>query len=472
MRGPRCSRVPASRTRPGRFALLAGFAALLLAAPPARAEERLPAPAPTLAAARAAAAASKRPILVMVLNDAEPACRRMLEQVYSDPEVLAALDRFVLLVSSPDTHPNEAKPRGEEVIESCMKYPGVRCSEHQAVEREIRPLVADAAGNVIVPSHLVLDGDGQVLVKRPYAMRKPGFLEFLAASAALTGATVDPAAPVGARSPAVEKLAKALREAKDGRAREEAARALASDASPEREAAFLEALGRMRNAEERGEAVRALGRRDHQPWAPTIAALLDEKDRHVRNCAVVTLEEMAATAAVEDLLRLHAGEKDPEIRKDVVRALGPCGVGNDDAKQVVLAQLESPKEALRSAAALSAGALLKGDAQVAAAIEARWKKERVAAVRLALVWGIGESGDEGQAKLLEKLVAKEKDDDVLKIAAVTRVRLEGKSIEQAGKALGKGGGKEARRLLGAVFDDDKIVRNFIRDTDRKVSGKQ
>jgi HEAT repeat protein len=181
---------------------------------------------------------------------------------------------------------------------------------------------------------------------------------------------------------------------------------------------------------------------------------------------------MAATAAVEDLLALHPSEKDPEIRKDIVRALGPCGAGNDTAKLIVLESLDSPKESLRAAAALSAGALVKGDPQVAAAIEGRFRKERAQGVRLALLFGLGESGDEAQVKLLERMVAKEKDDDLIKIAAVTRARLEGKSLEQAGKVLGKGGGKELRRLLGAVYDDDKIVRNFIRETDRKVSGKQ
>ncbi|MSR47808.1 MAG: HEAT repeat domain-containing protein [Planctomycetes bacterium] len=412
----------------------------------------------------------------MLLNDAEPACARMVEKVYADRSVQAALADFVLLVSSPDTHAHETLDRRGEMIESCANYPGVRCSEHQAVEREMRARFADGSGAVIVPQHVVLRADGDVLVKRPYAMKKPGFLEFLSSARGLvsggaTGATGAPgSAP--ARSVAVEKLAKALHDAKDSSEREKAARALASDASPERQQAFLEELARMRNSEERGEAVRALGRFEHQLWAPTIAALLDEKDRHLRNCAVVTLEEQKAGAVIEDLLDLWGTEKDPELRKDLLRALGPCGSGNEAAKRLLFEELQSAKEAHRCAAALSLGSLLMGAPDVASAIEARAKKEKSEAVRMAMVWGIGESADPAQASLLEKLIAREKDSDMHKVASVARARLDGKPIEAAGKALGKGGGKEVRRLLGLVFDDDKITRNFIRDADRRISGKQ
>lgn len=448
-------------------ALLAAVA-LIGQAPLSAKQAAPPAPVASLAIAKERAAAAKQPILVMVLNDAEPACQRMLDKVYSDPDVQAALRGFVLLISSPDTHAHEAQPRDGEVIESCVKYPGVRCSEHQAVERELKPRIADPAGNVIVPQHVVLRADGELLQKRPYALKKQGFLEFLAAVRALNDA---PEAVAG-RSPTIEKLSRSLLEAKEGREREQAARALAGEASPEREQAFLEALEQMRNGEERGEAIRALGRIDHQAWAPTIAAFLDEKDRHVRNCAVVTLDEMKATAVIDDLLELRAGEKDPELRKDLVRALGPCGAGSPEAKRIVLEELAGSKEALRAAAGLAAGALLKGAPDVAAALEARFKKEKSESVRMAVVWGIGESEDAAQAPLLERLVAKEKADDVVKLAAVARARLEGKTIEAAGKALGKGGAKELRRLLGVMFDDDKIPRTLVRDIDRRISGKQ
>ena len=146
--------------------LLAGAA--LAQTPPA---VEAPLPERSFADAYARATAEKKPILLMILNDAEPACQRMLDKVYGDPDVIAKLAGFVLLVSSPDTHANEPLLRGSETLAGCEKYPGLLCSEHQAIEHEMRPKFADATGTVLVPQHAVLRGDGTLLMRRPYAMK-------------------------------------------------------------------------------------------------------------------------------------------------------------------------------------------------------------------------------------------------------------------------------------------------------------
>lgn len=446
------------------------IAALALAANAAAVAQEPPRSERSFAAACARATAEKRPLLVTVLNDTEPACRRMLEQVYADPQVMAALADFVLLVSNPDGHQPEPLERdGATLAGGCPKYDGLLCAEHQAVERELHDRIADATGTVIVPQHLLFRGDGTLLLRRPYAMKVPGFLEFLAAARSLAGAAAAPG--FAGRSAAVEKLTKAVIAAKDEPAREAAMKALASDASPEREQAFLDVLSKLRTPEQRGTVVRALGRIEFQAWAPTVALLLDEKERHVRGCAVVTLEEQRAGAVVDGLLDLWATEKDAEIRKDLLRALGPCSNGSDAVRAIVMEEIGSPKETHRVAAAIALGSFLGKGAEAATTIEARWKKERNPRVRLALVWGIGETPDKASGKLLDRMMANEREHDLEQMALVTRERLEGKQPEGAAKALGKQGGKELRRLLGILFEDDEITRTLIRDFDRKGGKK-
>ncbi len=466
-----------ARAAVGRLAWFAGAVALATAAfatdgtaTATPAQDAPPRPERSFAAARARAAAEQKPLLLVVLDDREPACERMTERVYVDAAVVAQLRKFVLLVANPGSHAVEPIDRDGETVQGCMKYEGLVCSDHQAIEKELRPQLLTTEAGVIVPQHLVFRADGTLAVKRPYAMKSEGFLEFLAAClpSAAGGTSSGPVQ----RSATVEAQARALLEARDPDAREAAARTLASDASPEREQAFLEVLGRLRRSEERGSVVRALGYPEHHPWAPTIALLLDEKERHLRQCAIVTLEEMAADAVIDDLLAAWEREKEPALRQDLLRALGPCGGGNAQARAIVIGELAATKEATRIAAALSLGALLADDAEVPSALEARWKKEKSAKVRVALLWGMGASQDRAQEPLLDRLLAKEKEDDLLKLSVVVRERLHGKAVGAAPKALGKAGGKEVRRILGPLFVDDPVERNALRDADRKFSGKQ
>ncbi len=428
-------------------------------------------------AATERAAAEKKPILLCILNDAEPACQRMFDKVYCDAEVMKKLEGFVLIISSPATHTLVEAVRDGERTPCCAKYKPLLCSEHQAIEKEIKPQFADATGTVIVPQHAIFGIDGKLLVKRPYAMKSSGFIGFLNGGLAMVGADGADASGAGAassaRSPAVELMMKKILAAEDDTERTNASKELLSDATPDRQAAFLELLGRMKKPEDKGVLIRAAGRLELQGWASTIAALLDEKERLVRNCAVVTLEEEHAVAAVEDLLGLWPNEKDPEIRKDLLRALGPCAVGNDVAKKILLDELNSTNEKHRVAAALSLGWFLKDAKAVAAALEARFKKEKSKPVQYALIWGIGDSGDPAQGAFIEGLVTGSKDDDLWKVAAVTKQRLiKGTLEESARTALGRGGFKELRRLLGVIYDDDKIVRNFVRDADLRAGGKR
>ena len=86
--------------------------------------------------------------------------------------------------------------------------------------------------------------------------------------------------------------------------REDAARDLFADVSPEREEAFLEVMGRLKKEEDQAVVIRTAGRAEMKAWAPTLVQMLDAKQAWIRNCTVVTLEEEGDPVVAPQLLAL------------------------------------------------------------------------------------------------------------------------------------------------------------------------
>jgi hypothetical protein len=407
------------------------------------------------------AAAEKKPILVVVMKDQEPACPRMLNDLFGDAEIDLKLASFVLVPCCVTAH---GPPGSDPKAQSCPRFPGIRCSDHLEIEKELHPRFADAvSGEIIVPQHVVCDATGNVLLRHPWEMKRAAFLEFLANGLELWKGP--PAAAKGARSAAVEKLVDAILQTKGDEAREQATRDLLSDASPERESALLDVVARLKAQNDKRVVIRAAGRPELKSFSKTIAQLLDEKDATLRDCAVVTLEEMRDPAVAGALLAAWEKEKDAETRKDLLRALGPCGGGNPEARKLLLAELGDAKENLRAAAACSLGCFLKGDAEVATALESRWTKEKGAAARVAILWGIGESEDQAQTAFVDRLVRNEKGDDLQKLAEIVRKRLS-VGLDAMTFGHGKGHRAEVHHLLLPFVAEDRIKRNYVLDLDK------
>lgn len=415
--------------------------------------------------ALAKATAESKPILVVVVKEREPACPRMFEKVYADGDVAAKLANFVLVPCCEDGH---AQVEDAQKHATCARFRGVLCTEHQAIERLLHERFADATnGEIVVPLHVVCDIAGNVLLRHPWEMKHDAFLEFLETGLSLfkdPGAK-EPNAAKSARSPAVEKLVDAILRAKGDDAREQAVKDLLSESTAERDAAYLDAIARLKAPADKADAIRAAGRAELKSAAPTLAKLLDEKDPFLRDCAVVTLEEQGSPAVAATLLAQWGREKDGEVRKDLLRAMGPCGGGNGDVKKLLLAELADPKESLRAGAACSLGCFVKGDAEVAAALAARYAKEKSLAVQVGVLWGLGASEDEGQQSLVDQLVAKEKNADLLKLAALVKKRLTS-SLDKVTFGHGKGNRAEIHHLIAPLVDGDKVEREYVKQLDR------
>jgi hypothetical protein len=449
-----------------------GFAVVPLQSKPAPAPASAPTAAPKPAPARLEwqhdwksacerATETKRPILVFLLNDSEPICQKTLDAIVADAEGMKRLASFVLVVASPSQHELVEKEIDGKRVPTCARYPGILCSEHVALEATLREKFLDpATGGEIVPQFAAFDGTGALLVKHAYAMKRDGFLEFLNAALAGGGGAAAPAE--ANRSPAVLKIIEDVVDAKSDDEREKAARVLFADSSPERESALQEILARLKRPADQGVVVRAAGAPEAKAWAPAIAKLLADKDHFVRDCAVVTLEEQRNPAVAGDLLAAWTAEKDEDVKRDLLRALGPCGAGKPEAKKLLIDELGSSKKPHRIAAAVGLGALLPGNADVASALQSRWTKETDHDVRIAILWGVGEAGDTAQAELVDRLMKNQKDEEFTTVANVAKERLHS-NLKKAVKSMGKGGGQNLKRLLAPVYGDDKVPRNALRD---------
>jgi hypothetical protein len=345
---------------------------------------------------------------------------------------------------------------------------------------------------VVAPQHLVCDANGRLLLRKLYEMKSAGLIEFLDRGFGLfvegAGAASRPAGPADSRpangggaapeapgapkrlSPELEARVMAIVKADDA-GKESLTKELLTDPSPERRDAFLEVVARLKTSKDKEIVIRAIGYPEFSPAAPAVITLLAEKDALARNCAVVTLEEMANPAGCDPLVALHKKEKDPEIKKDIVRALGPCGGGKPDARALLLKELGSSQENVRAGSALSLGYFLSGDADVDKALRSRWEKDGSnLRVKTAILWGIGHSMDPAQSKLVDDLTKDDNNGQIKQIAAAVKTRLSGGDPWQGGGGggggpkSGRGGGRGGlMKLLMVLYSDDKIVRNRIKD---------
>lgn len=427
------------------------------------------------------AKAENKPVMFCIMKDNEIACRRMLGTVYKNPDIRKKMAEFVLVPCSISAEPT---------------FEGVLPVEHQACERTMRETYQSEGNLVIAPQHIIVDAAGKLLVKKAYEMNTAKFSEFLdrgllyfsdpskaVADSRPAGADSRPGGAAPTRSPEVERIVTLILKAAPPE-KERLIKDLMSDpASEERQEACLEVLKKTTDAKVRGAMVRALGYAEFSGAAPMMVKLLDEKDVFVRNCAVVTLEEMTNPATAEAILALHKKEKDAEVKKDCVRALGPCGGGKPEVKAVLLKEITASAENMRTAAAMSLGYFISGDEVVKKTYVTRYPKESLK-VKTAILWGLGLSGDIASAEIIKELMKEENNGQLTELAGLIRKQLGDEDAPEeeddgkkgrGGRGGGRGGGGGGRRggggggpgtlyrLLAPLYQDDKIMRNRVKE---------
>jgi HEAT repeat protein len=229
--------------------------------------------------------------------------------------------------------------------------------------------------------------------------------------------------------------------------------------------------GKFRAPKDREVVVRALGYEQYLTAAKPFTTLLDNKDTHLRNCVVVTLEEMGDAVAAKPLLARYAKERSPEVRKDILRALGPTGKDNEEARALLLDSVKGGPEILRTAAAVALGDHVSGSKDVRDALAKAYARAGRGNLKLGVLYAYWIGNDPECAAELGRIKETERNNELVQLAEVIQAGLQDRDPD-----VGSGGGRGGRggrggdfggnfgafRALGALrqlFADDKIARH-------------
>ena len=375
-----------------------------------------------------------RPVLILLHDRREIACKRMVSRVYADAEVRAAMRNFVLVPTCPD---REGRP---------LPFGGI--SEEQLADNEsfVRRDVLEAV-TVTVPQHLFLAPDGKVLLRKLYELKKSAFLDLMAeAQSAFSGVAIK---GLAARQ---KKLFETVRNGSQ-KDKSKAVQTIAENDDPKTlELLYLTVQG-LPEAE-RAVCIRALGYDRFSHAGPILLRWLADRSKLVRHCAVVTLEETAGMGAMTPILDLHEKTKDSEVKKDCLRALGPCASGDEKVRDLLLSKVKDRKEPIRVASYLSLGHFLHDDA-VRDVLKKRYKKEgRAAAAKAAILWAYHLSGESDQVDVVKSLMKSERSGQLSALGAYVIKSLE----SETGKL-----NKTLKSALRPIYARDRIQRNAVKD---------
>lgn len=339
----------------------------------------------------AQAAAEKKVVFLAINMDGEAANDRMATKVYSDPKIVAASKLTVNLAASRFEHAPEGKP--------CTRFGALTCTEHRRIEGAARDnvLKTDAAGFTVSPQHIFLASDGKVLLSVPYeisaqelewcfrealAVVDPHAAKQIAASGRaprrlIQGGVFDPSAIPGANlSPPTREevlaIIKEMRASLWSANRLQSIQRLLLSSEPEaieqiESELKNEFFGRRgwvqgdptnpdggRGADYKDRLMHAIGVLSPQAYGKLVVEFLEHDDEKLRLEAIVALEQLAAPDSAVAITRAISKEKNARLRKDLYRALGSAGAGDEKARKSLLKALTSEKDALARRNALFA----------------------------------------------------------------------------------------------------------------------
>ena len=454
--------------------------------------------------ALAKAKSEKKPVLWVVMIDREIACRRMMRSVWTDADVVARARNFIVIPCNP--YPKARR----------RMFPAVSESQARMNEGDMRKRFQKPGSDIIAPQHLVSDADGKELLRQEYELDKKGLIKFLDDALAKAGkkpavageGEVQPAGDVkkpdqpadeGAGEGAADKEADAAAADKEADAdgptaegtrllkmlpkapedeQEELMDAFLKTASKGDVGAFIAALsdGTFKNDKTRIRLLRRLGYDKYGSRAPEVLEALEHKSKRVRHATVVVLEEMQNPVATEPLLAMLAKATDRNLKSDLLRALGPTGVGNAEAK-AVLVKAAAKKNPQGVAAIMGLAHHCAGDDEVRELLGKRWKKARKKdPARLALLYAWYTADDPDNKDTLEALKKREKKGEHYDFLETILARTEGRDPKLSGnddksrrgrimRRFGAGRMAEYRLLIALrpLYEKDRYPRNAVED---------
>jgi len=335
--------------------------ATLLAAPghgPAAAPDAPAAPAiaweSDYDAALARAKAENKIVFVAVNMDGEKANDNLAKNVYQDKAVVAMAERAVCLIASRDEHGSK----------TCKRFGAVTCAEHTAVEQKVRMglLKPGPDGSVVSPQHLLLAPDGSVILSVAYEIRERELLWCLAEAINTVSPDDKVAMPSSARPPrrlvmggvaetggadssrplSEDELEEMIQSIRGGLKGEERINAFFRVLSTDHEDALGFITKEMKGAifgrrvEARIRLIHAIGVYSPPSYWEALEMYIKDPDDTVRNQIAVALEQLAAPKAVKAIKSALSKEKDTQVKKNLLRALGTSGAEDKSARKTLL----------------------------------------------------------------------------------------------------------------------------------------
>jgi hypothetical protein len=428
-----------------------------------------------------------KPVMWVVMMDGEIACRRMMSGVYADPAIIEKTKSFVVIPCSLGRHQKDSP---DDLDAPCSQFPGVTCTQHRANELTFRERY-ETRREVIAPQHVFTDPSGQVLSRKDWELNTKTLREemdrALTAFAALSGSptTEEKATPTeGAAPAATDAEAAPKMSPEEGRllnlllrapsdAKKESADAFYTVASQPGYAALVDALlgKQVKKTDDLNVIIRAAGKSACNAGAKDFVRLAQDKSKVLRHASIVTLEEMEDASVAPKLLEIWAQEKTPEIRVDLLRALGPAGKGSKEAKDLLLKELQGSnvKHARASAIALAAHFPLSED--VRPALTKTFSKTSDDLLKKSILYAYATVRDETSAGDLDVMATKERNKEMKDLVETVARFLRGEvgggdDARPGGGGRRGGGGGDFRNLMRAwrslfedVFKDDVFPRN-------------
>ena len=387
---------------------------------------------PNVADALTEAKQTQRVVFIAINMDGDPGNDRMAEGVYRDKTILRLTAQTLNLVGSLDWH-NRSGP--------CRRLGPIACSEHQAVEKEVRTrfLQEDADGHVVAPQHLWIGPDGEVLLSVPYEVTA-GELEWCFHRAwskvdpdysgqpskasrmprrFIDGGVFDPQTDAEDPPPSREEVLAIIAELRKGSLTRrdvlERLRQLVRSEEPEAMKEIEQYLkgggstgrgagrgGRGGNQNPLSPLLRAIGDTAPATYHRLVVDLIQKGDLATRSEAAVALEQLADPGALTALLKELKKAKDPTLKKNLVRAIGTCAGDHATARKALLKASRDRKDAnLRRNALIALGTLSVNPKTMDRLIEALEDPELAPAAAL----GLALTRDERAIEPLEARIA-------------------------------------------------------------------
>ncbi|HLQ38018.1 MAG TPA: HEAT repeat domain-containing protein, partial [Planctomycetota bacterium] len=277
--------------------------------------------------ALAKAKKENKPILIAFIMDGEPANDEVVQQHYTDAEVVKLSSQMVCLLGNIGSHGTDA----------CAKFGGVTCEQHQDVEKKARAayLKTDV---VRAPQHVFCDKNGVELFRKVYLIAKQELRKAMAV--AIAGAS--PAMAVDEATAERTRVDKLLKDADSHNAevRDAAFSALATADDARALPALLDKARSGNDETSRCTAIKALGQKGNHAAIKPLLGFVGDKSTRVALFAVIALDQIRLPDPVPELLAQLKKEKDTRLRGRELCAVARCLPESVEVQKVCLAALQ------------------------------------------------------------------------------------------------------------------------------------